>query len=189
MIDIREAESFKDELEKIMRSGHGLVGNINTGYTYVNNATKNIPYHLIPARGSNKSMLNAKFALDLLNAGVIPYTLYKQILLDLGYSTGKTGKRACIVYTDEQEQFDEFIKTVIGKKENNMKIKKVVFNNPATIVFWEDGTKTVVKAVNEPFDPEKGLAMAIAKKFFGNSGSYYNEFKKWLPEKDGEKHE
>lgn len=60
--------------------------------------------------------------------------------------------------------------------------KKVIFNDPATIVFWDDGTKTVVKAENEPFDPEKGLAMAIAKKSLGNKGNYYNEFKKWLPE-------
>lgn len=69
------------------------------------------------------------------------------------------------------------------KKETNMSnIKNVIFNNPATIVFWNDGTKTVVKASNEEFDPEKGLAMAIAKKALGNEGNYFNEFKKWLPE-------
>lgn len=76
-------------------------------------------------------------------------------------------------------------------------IKKVIFNNPATIVLWDDGTKTVIKC-NEPcitcqdprdnqnprFDPEKGLAMAIAKKVLGNNGNYYNEFKKWLPKED-----
>lgn len=45
-------------------------------------------------------------------------------------------------------------------------IMKVVINHPATIVFWSDGTKTVVKcAKNERFDAEKGVAMAIAKKF------------------------
>lgn len=60
-------------------------------------------------------------------------------------------------------------------------IKKVIFNNPATIVMWKDGTKTVVKAEGEDYDPEKGLAMAIAKKAYGNQGNYYNEFKKWLP--------
>lgn len=65
-------------------------------------------------------------------------------------------------------------------------IVKVIFNDPATIVFWGDGTKTVVKAVNEPFDPEKGLAMAIAKYHFGNQGNYYNVFKQWLPEEDTE---
>lgn len=44
-------------------------------------------------------------------------------------------------------------------------IDRVIFNPPATIVFWKDGTKTVVKAENEPFDAEKGFAMAVAKKF------------------------
>ena len=63
-------------------------------------------------------------------------------------------------------------------------ITNVIFNDPATIVFWNDGTKTVVKAEGEPFDPEKGLAMAIAKKALGNKGNYYNEFKKWLPEEE-----
>lgn len=61
-------------------------------------------------------------------------------------------------------------------------INKVVFNDPATIVIWADHTKTVVKAVeDEPYDPEKGLAMAIAKKALGNEGNYYNVFKRWLP--------
>jgi len=110
-------------------------------------------------------------------------------------------------------------------------IKKVIFNNPATIVLWTDGTKTVVKAraiktvkmakdiyykldvskitkyiglkpgqmykamykgemdsfiidIYDEFDPEKGLAMAIAKKVLGNKGSYYDEFKKWLPKEE-----
>ena len=63
-------------------------------------------------------------------------------------------------------------------------IKNVIFNPPATIVFWRDGTKTVVKAKNEDFDPEKGLAMAISKKMLGNNGNYYEVFKKWLPKYD-----
>ena len=61
-------------------------------------------------------------------------------------------------------------------------IKNVIFNDPATIVFWTDGTKTVVKAQDDDvFDPEKGLAMAISKKALGNKGNYCNELKKWLP--------
>lgn len=67
------------------------------------------------------------------------------------------------------------------------KIKKVIFNDPATIVFWQDGTKTVVKcAEGEPYDPEKGLMAAIAKKAFGNLGNYYNQIKKWLPKEKTE---
>lgn len=61
------------------------------------------------------------------------------------------------------------------------KIKNVIYNRPATIVFWKDGTKTVVKCKGEEFDPEKGLAMAIAKKALGNNYKYYDIFKKWLP--------
>ena len=64
-------------------------------------------------------------------------------------------------------------------------IKNVIFNDPATIVFWEDGTKTVVKCQDgDKFDPEKGLAMAIAKKAYGNKGGYCNKMKKWLPKEE-----
>lgn len=71
------------------------------------------------------------------------------------------------------------------KPINMQRIKKVIFNDPATIVFWSDGTKTVVKCGNnDAFDPEKGLAMAISKKFFDNMGYYYDVFKKWLPKND-----
>lgn len=60
------------------------------------------------------------------------------------------------------------------------KIKKVIFNDPATIVYWEDDTKTVVKCKREKYDAEKGLAMAIAKKALGNNGAYYDVIKKWV---------
>ena len=64
-------------------------------------------------------------------------------------------------------------------------IKNVIFNDPATIVFWEDGTKTVVKCQDgDEFDPEKGLSMAIVKKAYGNKGSYCNKLKKWLPKEE-----
>lgn len=69
-------------------------------------------------------------------------------------------------------------------------ITKVIFNDPATIVFWSDGTKTVVKRIFEDtFDKEKGLAMAISKKAMGNEGNYYEVFKKWIPELEPNKEE
>lgn len=62
-------------------------------------------------------------------------------------------------------------------------ITKVIFNYPATIVYWTDGSKTVVKCQDgDIFDKEKGLAMAIAKKTFGNKGNYCNVFKKFIKE-------
>lgn len=85
--------------------------------------------------------------------------------------------------------FDVFVKP--KKKRRHLKgetfswslhpkesIRSVIFNEPATIVFWEDDTKTVVKCnQNEEYDPEKGLAMAIAKKYLGNQGNYYDVFR------------
>ena len=64
-------------------------------------------------------------------------------------------------------------------------INKVIFNDPATIVFWNDGTKTIVKCKeNDYFDPEKGLAMAIAKYHFGNDNTFHKVMKSWLPKEE-----
>lgn len=79
------------------------------------------------------------------------------------------------------------VEETYGFNSSRMNIKNVIFNDPATIVFWSDGSKTVVKAHLDDYDPEKGLAMAIAKKALGNEGNYYNVFKKWLPKEDSSK--
>lgn len=60
-------------------------------------------------------------------------------------------------------------------------IEKVIFNYPATIILWEDKTKTIVKCQeNESFDFEKGIALCIAKKALGNKSSYYDIFRKHI---------
>ena len=68
-----------------------------------------------------------------------------------------------------------------------LQYEKVIFNGPATIVFWKDGTKTVVKCRNgETFDREKGLAMCFMKKVVGDSfhnvlaKEVYNTEKKYV---------
>lgn len=72
---------------------------------------------------------------------------------------------------------------LISANKPKLDIKEVKFNPPATIIFWKDGTKTVVKCQeNEEYDPEKGLAMAIVKKQLGNNGHYYTMLRKWLPD-------
>lgn len=74
--------------------------------------------------------------------------------------------------------------TVSPYQKAMSRIKNVIFNDPATIVFWNDGTKTVVKCgKDDTFDPEKGLAMAISKYFFDNAGYFNDVFKKWIPRK------
>ena len=82
------------------------------------------------------------------------------------------------VYPELNYPFDFLVKKV-------PEIKKVIFNDPATIVYWEDKTKTLVKAnakYGDKFNPELGLAMAICKKAMGNKGNFNEVFKKWIPE-------
>lgn len=63
-------------------------------------------------------------------------------------------------------------------KKGILEVKKVIFNEPATIVFWKDGTKTVVKCRDgETFDPEKGVALCFMKKALGNNFHYYDPIK------------
>ena len=52
-------------------------------------------------------------------------------------------------------------------------IEKVIFNPPATVVIWRDGVKTVVKtSKDDVFSKETGLAMAIAKRYFGSRSKF-----------------
>lgn len=56
-----------------------------------------------------------------------------------------------------------------SKSNPNIMPKKIIFNGPATIVMWTDGTKTVVKQSNlDDYDYEKGFAMCVVKKVFGD---------------------
>ena len=61
-------------------------------------------------------------------------------------------------------------------------ISRVIFNDPATIILWSDGTKTIAKTHgDDAFDPEKGFAVACAKKLLGGGNAFRMEFAKWTP--------
>ena len=65
---------------------------------------------------------------------------------------------------------DMFSKSYIADKSNTVvkvpDIEKVIFNKPATIVLWSDGTKTVSRCIeNDIWDKETGLSMCISKKY------------------------
>lgn len=66
---------------------------------------------------------------------------------------------------------------------NRPTIKSVKFNPPATIIFWTDGTKTVVKCQEGDFyNAETGFALAYLKKLLGNDNTFNKEINKWVPE-------
>jgi len=49
-----------------------------------------------------------------------------------------------------------------------LKPTKIIYNEDKTIVYWNDGTKTVSKASeNEVVDPEIGFAICLMKKMYG----------------------
>lgn len=54
--------------------------------------------------------------------------------------------------------------------------KQIVFNPPATIVLWNDGTKTVVKCDEEDvYDPKYGMMLCFMKRALGNTSRGLND--------------
>lgn len=67
-----------------------------------------------------------------------------------------------------------------GFHSKSLQPKKIIFNGPATIVIWDDGTKTVVKQSKlDNYDYEKGFAMCVVKRVFGEK---YNAIRKMVDE-------
>ena len=67
-----------------------------------------------------------------------------------------------------------------GKLEQ-IYIKQVIYRNPATIVFWSDGSKTVCKCSGgDKYNPETGLVICILKKMCGAS-SVKSTIDTWCP--------
>lgn len=67
------------------------------------------------------------------------------------------------------------------KMRKRLTVERVIFNPPATIVLWEDGTKTVVKcSEDDDYSREMGLALCYMKKALGNKGNYNNVFRRWI---------
>ena len=84
-------------------------------------------------------------------------------------------------YMNKARDVTDLISMLFGEDIKIELIKKVIFNDPATVILWIDGTKTVVRCQDgEKYDPEKGLAMALIKKMCGNKGNYYKIFTKVL---------
>ena len=94
----------------------------------------------------------------------------------------------CINKNNSTTKHSALIPKCTPKPTNYLpEIKNVKFNGPATIVFWADGTKTVVKCQDgDDYSEEVGLAMCIIKKVFGNTSKYNDIFKKWCPSYDSE---
>lgn len=71
--------------------------------------------------------------------------------------------------------------------KEDLKIKDVIFNPPATIVFWNDGTKTVAKAhPDDRYSMSWGLMFCMAKKLLGSGHQVKKMLDKYAPDWDDE---
>ena len=68
-----------------------------------------------------------------------------------------------------------------GSCRDGVYLKEMIYNYPATIAFWSDGTKTVVKPYDDEYSVVGGLLGCFVKKFYGRED--FNTFlNDWLPE-------
>jgi len=80
-------------------------------------------------------------------------------------------EKMIIVINEIIEYLDTEYNTALG-------VEDIIINPPATIIKWDDDTKTIVKCQNgDNYDPEKGIALCFMKKMCGNK-SAYNEILK-----------
>lgn len=110
--------------------------------------------------------------------GLWAYTHFKDyIVTDFELECNCSSKPMLTLFVREPQQhfyIDEFLGaklitdydyTSCYSEARKFKVKRVIVNGPATIVFWEDGTKTVAKCLPEDkFDFEKGIAICFMKK-------------------------
>ena len=87
-------------------------------------------------------------------------------------------------YGDIRDVCQEMIPMLLSKENSKMpQPKKVIFNGPATIVLWQDGTKTVVKRFEyDKYDWRMAIIWCILKKIFGSfnkANKYLEKFISW----------
>lgn len=82
---------------------------------------------------------------------------------------------------------DEMKLVTVNYEEFATGIKKVIFNGPATIVIWVDGSKTVVKcAEGDGYSKFSGLAIAMCKRMYG--ADFKRIFNHFIPKEETKCH-
>lgn len=120
------------------------------------------------------------------------YTDYELQLHNLLYDRN-TMKDSDLVITPElrKAMTNEYKKGLIEGREivwKSISVDRIIFNDPATIVFWQDGTKTVVKCQKgQTFNPYFGFCAAIAKKLYGSNSMLNRIVETYLEEVDPRK--
>ena len=71
---------------------------------------------------------------------------------------------------DKQNRIDNSFGSYYEDDNGNVTyIREVIYNDPAVVVIWNDGTKTISKCdYGDNFNPEFGLILCVLKKVIGN---------------------
>ena len=98
------------------------------------------------------------------------------------------GNTPIIAHNGERDRFADGRNAAVQHTKHNPLVstslplpENVIFNDPATIVYWDDGTKTVVKCQpGDVFSAETGLTTAMFKKYMGNDNTFNRVINEWL---------
>lgn len=76
----------------------------------------------------------------------------------------------------ENNYVKDYLKSITSVKD----VEKVVFNPPATIIFWKDGDITSSKCHSQDkYDTIVGYSLALTKKLFKNTTHMVSHVEKW----------
>lgn len=104
----------------------------------------------------------------------------ENVEIAMGLRSGKTYLTQIGKFTNKDNGFDSVIYEMEKQRKfaergtdemKNVEVKKIIFNGFKTIVFWNDGTKTIVSMSQEErnFDPEDAFRAAYTKKMYGTN--------------------
>lgn len=102
------------------------------------------------------------------------YDKYQEALMSIVRKAVSSVINSATAGTISTKKTNTSFEPSVSEKGLNSLIKNVIINEPSIIVFWTDGSKTIVKcAESDTFDPEIGICIAFMKKFLGNTGNYH----------------
>lgn len=110
---------------------------------------------------------------SLRNTMSITQGAYVNIDADVNLQVESPGRPIYFSYSDIEHVLEYAFNKVLFNKCNilgeYLLFNKVIYNGPATIILWDDGTKTVVKCKEgDPYSPEAGFALAVLKRLLGD---------------------
>lgn len=114
---------------------------------------------IIVSRNKEKTAVTGKYIDSFVVGKVFPDDGAASIV----YDKYKIGQEVILSIPAETKKL--FGGMLADEDGNSVYIKEVIYNDPATIVFWSDGTKTTSKCQKgDTYSSEVGLVLAVLKK-------------------------